>query len=269
MYRFINIKKGIMKSKPKHERPHFPNYAIIIIVALAAISGTLVIQLKPNPTGGGGSVQTSSKSDPLEFTQIAQRITPNQDMTLSQGNTTLLVPAGATNLIGYLSLVPGEPNQYPAAGDPGWTRPVIVGIEYRDDEGTPTPGFSFLKPIEICFTLNDSQWQDYGDRLDAYQVEYYAENLGVSRWIVLPRVTQPDTHQLCGTTDFPSLFALAAKNPDPTRTPTPYLSATPTLTPTVIDATPTRRRDNKGESGNQPGNPGPPGPPGNPPPPGP
>lgn len=259
------------KSKPMDARRHFPN-SVLIIIALVVISGSMVILLRSRSADGVSiqtNPQTNPQANPVVLERVTKAISSDADTTLSLGDMTLYVPTGATNLAGFISINPGQPNLFPAAGEPGWTRPVIVSVEYRDNEGTLASGISFLKLVQICFKLNDAQWQDFNQRLNAYQVQYYAENLGLSRWIVLPRVTNPDKQQVCGAADHLSMFALAIKPADPTQIPSPTLSPTITPTPTQygIIPTPTRKKEKDVNPSGKPSDVQPPPPPPPPPPP--
>ena len=245
------------KSKPMETGRPFTIYAVIVIFALVVI-GALALVTGSHQTDS--YPQVSIQTLPVDSSKASREIIPSLDMNLSLGETSLYVPKGATNLAGYLSMDPREPNLYPMDGDPGWSRPIVVNIEFRNYQGSPSHNITFFQPVQICFQIDAERWLDFTRRLDAYQVEYHAEGLGVSRWIMLSRSTDPENHEVCGSADHLSLFALAIKPEEPTQTPTPTVAtptSTPTNTPAVPTPLPTRRRPKDTSPGNNQGDPDP------------
>jgi hypothetical protein len=246
------------KPKPMEEQRTFPNYKTIASVALVFIATTLVIikglhQPQADPP-------TGSQTGPTEFQHASKEIISSLDMILSLGNVSFYLPRGSTNLSGYLSMIPREPNLYPLAGESWWSRPFVINIVYLNYQGTPAPSIDFMQPVQLCFQISEEQWQDFTQRQDAYQVEYYADGSGVPRWVPLHRSANPQNRQVCGATDHLSLFALAIKAEEPTQTPTIAVAtatSTPTNTPVLLIPTPTRKHE-KDISPNQPPPPPPP-----------
>lgn len=136
------------------------------------------------------------------------------------GDVTVLVPAGATKIRGSISIINREPDMFPDAGEPGWTRPMIVNVEYLDEQGQPVEGIQFNKPLKTCFGMTDDEWQTYAKKRPDYQIQTYDESSSPPKWVALSLMPNPDQYQLCGKTDHLSLFALAIKGIlPPTETP--------------------------------------------------
>jgi hypothetical protein len=230
------------KSRPMVKGRYFPDLLTIIIAALVIVEGFIFFPMVVHKT------PASTSNIPVEAAPVTKEIIPGEDMVLSLGDLTLYLPKGATSQPGYISMIPGEPNLHASASDAGWIRPTVVNIEYRNHQGRPVAGISFYKPASICFQFEKELWQDYTRRPDAYQVEYYAESLFLSRWLPLQTTANPESHQLCGQTYHLSLYALAIM-PE-AGVPLPIIPNTgPTLAPTTFptepnptDPVPTRPR---------------------------
>jgi hypothetical protein len=110
---------------------------------------------------------------------------------------------------GNISITFRESNLFATAGGLEWIRPEVVNVEYRNSEGAPYSQITFAQPIEICFAVTPEQWQDYNERQQGYQVQFYAEQQDPPRWESLPGKSYAERLQICGLTDHLSLFALA------------------------------------------------------------
>jgi hypothetical protein len=182
------------------------------VVALVVLIG---LQRPDSSTQAGG----------LEFTIATQAVKVGEDIVISINNATLYVPHGAISVAGSLAIFPREPNLFTPPGDTKWARPLVVNVEFRDEEGRPVQNLVFTKPAEICFKISPDRWKDYTGHPNEYEVQTYMEGNNPPTWEPLSLVAYPERSELCGQTEHFSLFALATKPQttipvvDPTSTP--------------------------------------------------
>lgn len=191
------------KSVLHNDQSFAPRFALIAIVVLSlSLIALLVFQgLKPE--------NTMSRSP--DFAQAAQVYVPGQEMTVTTGNVTVYVPQNAVSIGGTVSIASREPNLFPTVGQPNWTRPQIIEVEFLDTQGTPVPGIIFSSPVAICFKLTSEQWEDFTARPDAYEVQYYAVENHPVGWQALPLTMYADVSLICGQSVHFTLFALAIR----------------------------------------------------------
>jgi hypothetical protein len=180
----------------------------------------------------------------------SQETVPGQELIVGVGRATLYVPKDAATLAGVISISPLEPNLHAVAGEePEWYRSQVVNVEYLDRDGVPYSKVTFPKPVLICFMIEEL-WQDYLQRPDEFEVQYYAEEQRSPGWVALPMSDNAERYQLCGQTDHLSTFALAIIPPQEipitggSLFPTSMGSITPVSTKTpnpLFSPTPTRR----------------------------
>lgn len=186
------------------EESRVPKFAIVIIILLVAGIVVLVILM-------GLQQPSSTQAGYVEFGTVTEELIPDEDFVINFNNATLYVPRAAIQLAGSITIFPREPNLFSNAGEPGWSRPLVIEIEYRDEAGNPYAKVTFSMPIQICFKVTQERWLDYLNRQDAYQVQHYADERDPPRWEPLPMLMFPDRNELCGETDHLSIFALAIK----------------------------------------------------------
>jgi hypothetical protein len=189
----------------ENKKPVFSMFGIpAIFILISGLMALVVIQgLKPP--------ESSTRDGVIEFVQATEHITSGVDITVNVETVSVYVPKNAINEAGSIFITLREPNLFPVAGEPGWMRPQIVNVEFRNSRGIPSPEISFLSPIEICFSVNQEQWRDFSNRTKSYHVQYYAEKQNPPRWESLSVKTYPDRFQICGLTNHLSLFSLAIK----------------------------------------------------------
>ena len=185
--------------------PRVPKFAIAFIVLLVA--GIIVLGVLIGSQQPASSIQAGYG----EFDIATEELTHDGNLAVGANNVTLYVPRAAIRLTGSIIIFPREPNLFPNAGEPGWSRPLVVNVEYRDENGVPYSDATFSIPVDICFKITRARWSDYLLRPDEYQVQHYAEDQNPPRWEPLPLAPYPERNELCGKTYHLSLFALAIK----------------------------------------------------------
>lgn len=209
------------------DRPRVPKLGIVIISLLIVGVIALVVLI------GSQRPDSSTRDGSIEFVIATEEVAQNKDIVIGVNNATLYVPQNAINVGGTISITPRPPNLFSIAENNGWSRTLIVNVEYRNDAGTPVPLVTFTTPFLICFKVSPERWQDYLSRQDEYQVQYYAETQNPPVWEPVSMVTFPERYELCGEADHFSLFALAVKTP---QSETPFADVTPTPKPkTLLD----------------------------------
>jgi hypothetical protein len=203
------------------DEPGTPRIAVVVLgLLLIGIVALVILQGRTKPV-------SSTQAGSILAAQATQQVTLGQPTTVNVGTITVYVPANATKTAGTVVIIPREPNLYPVAGEIGWNRPQVVNIEFRNTSSTPQPQVTLAQPAEVCFQLTSNQWNDYTQKKDSYQVQYYDESQTPARWVPLPLTTHPQQAQICGQTSHFSLFALAIKAP----VGVPITGATPFPTP--------------------------------------
>ncbi|MBM3151929.1 MAG: hypothetical protein FJZ96_06980 [Chloroflexi bacterium] len=135
-------------------------------------------------------------------------------LTLEPGDVSIFIPAGALSQTGQFFLTAREANLLAEAGQPGWSRPYVINLEYKDSSGNVLPAVTLYQPIEICFFVEDGLWSDYLDRPEAFKVEVYEDTATPPSWMALSFYSYPNRHQICGLAPHLSLFALAVQDLD-------------------------------------------------------
>lgn len=153
----------------------------------------------------------------------------SSSVVFNPGGVHLFIPANALNKFGQISFIPKEADLLAEAGEPGWKRPIVYNIEFKDSFGgvmeVDINGF-----IEVCFMLDEILWADYQERPEKFEVQFYDESQSPIQWVSLQKNTYPSRQQICGETNHFSLFSLAYQEP---ATPTPSPSATSESTETA------------------------------------
>jgi hypothetical protein len=173
------------------------------------------------------------QAQPVEIFPITPPSTLDATAAFTNDEVTVYVPPDAIDREGMISIAPGSPNLFQVAQDV-WTRTEVVIVEFLDMERRAVRGITFAKPIEICFRLDEEEWQSFTAAPDAYQVQIYAEDKNPAVWEALPIVTYPEQSQVCGQTTHLSIFGLATRlepgipvtGPTLTGTPSPALTGT-------------------------------------------
>jgi hypothetical protein len=175
----------------------------IIIFAIGLIVLVVTQGLKPP--------DSSTQAGIVEIVQSTDEFTPVEDVSINVENVTVYIPKNASTQAGELLVTFREPDLFSDSGEPGWTRPQVINVEYRNGEGTSLTEITFSQPIEICFSFTQELWSNFKSKPDDYQIQYYAEQETPRLWQSLARKTYDENLQLCGLTDHLSLFALAIK----------------------------------------------------------
>jgi hypothetical protein len=222
-----------------------PKLAGSLIILLAVMMIPVIILV------GSGQPFSNTRRGGTEFVQIPQKQNNAQEIIVSFDKVTLYVPEDATDLTGNFVISPRQPDLYSFASEPEWSRPIVVDIEYRNEEGVNYPGITFSKPVNICFTLTLEQWTDFTQRPDGFQVQYYDDKQSPSRWVSLSLSMDPERYELCGQTDHFSTYALAVKSveviPITGATLTPTATPSPTATVFIFNTQESRRDQNSGD----------------------
>ncbi len=137
----------------------------------------------------------------------------------------IFIPAGALDKSGQLVLTMREPNLLSEVGTPGWRRPLVLNVDYKDGNGADIVDVKINTPLEICFTLSNDLWNEYVSGIPM-RVEVYEDSGGSPAWVPLASYEYGVRHQICGMTSHLSLFALAVNDVaiiEPTQTTTPDL----------------------------------------------
>ena len=214
-----------------------PWFAIVSIVLLIGSVGTVVILTGSQHPG------SSTQAGSFEYKITTEALSSGEDIVISIDNITLYIPGSVITLPGSISLFLRKPILFYAADELPWYRPFVVNVEYWNEDGEPYPQVEFSSPVEICFKLSSRQWEDYTNHSDDYQVQYLVVEEVPPRWEALPSVSYSERSELCGQTEYFSLFALATKfqgsipvtgitpNPPPVNPPPVSKTLDPTPTP--------------------------------------
>jgi hypothetical protein len=138
-----------------------------------------------------------------------------ESMRLIPGDVLVMIPGGVLEEGGTLVIEPHEPDILREAGEPGWSRPLIVNVELRDRFGQTLSDIDFASPIEICFVLQQDQWQHYRRSPSEFDIQIYDEYQIPPGWQSLPRLSYGMRHEFCGRVSHLSLIALAIKTEPP------------------------------------------------------
>jgi len=186
-------------------RSRTPRAALIVILLLIVSVIALVILI------GSQRPDSSTQAGAFEFAIATQVIASGEDLVVGINNATLYVPRDAIGIAGSIAIFPREPNLFTPPGDTKWSRPLVVNVEFRDENGKPVTNITFTKPAEICFKITADRWKDYTQHPNEYEVQTYMEGNNPPLWEPLSLMAYPDRSQLCGQTNHFSLFALATK----------------------------------------------------------
>jgi len=160
--------------------------------------------------------ESSLISDTPVMMQSTVEVIPDKASAVSimNGKVEVKIPEEAVDSQGFINLVLREPDLFPEAGEPGWSRPYIVNVEFLDSEGNQAPSPPLMSPVEICFELDDEEWdfcQTAAEGETMCKVQNY-DNVAVpSVWVDLPKLVYKSKQMICGETTHLSLFALAMK----------------------------------------------------------
>lgn len=185
-------------------------------------------------------------AEPVEIFQITPQATSGAPAAFTHDKVTVYVPPNAIDREGMISIAPGSPNLFQVAQDV-WTRTEVVIVEFLDMNGRALPGITFANPIEICFHLDEEQWQSFTVSPDSFQVQIYTEDRNPSAWEALPMTTHPEEFQVCGQTTHLSIFGLATRLEGEIPVTGPTLTGTPSPTATriILEATWTNDRNRR------------------------
>jgi hypothetical protein len=133
-------------------------------------------------------------------------------------------------LLGQVSITPKEPDLLAEAGEPGWRRPYVYNIEYKDSLGVvfDLAGNSF---VEVCFMLEGELWAAFQATPEIFQVQIYDESQSPPQWRASDQSVYPYRQQVCGITSQFSLISLAYQEP---ATPTPEPGSIQKMTETPV-----------------------------------
>lgn len=138
-----------------------------------------------------------------------------ESLPLISGDVLILVPGGVVAGGGTVVFEHHQPDILGEAGEPGWTRPQILNVELLDHLGRSLSGMVFDTPIDICFVLQEAQWQHYQRSPSSFDVQFYDEAQSPPRWQSLPTLAYGDRHLFCGQLSHLTLIALAIRGEPP------------------------------------------------------
>ncbi len=153
----------------------------------------------------------------------------SNSIAIIPGEVSMFIPSNAISQYGQITFTPKEADILSEAGDPGWKRPYVYNVEFKDENGTLID-VEVNQFVEICFMMDDVLWNDFLDRPETFQIHFYDESKSPIRWEALSMNTYIFRQQVCGETSHFSLFALAYQEP-PTPTVEPSLTIESTETP--------------------------------------
>jgi hypothetical protein len=223
-----------MSETPKTKQPGFwqANRKVIVTGAIllfgcALLATALAIGMR--------QPDTSSSGDEV-LLQVTADVVPGQALILElpEAGVSVFVPEGAITTAGFLSLVPRETNLF-TRPDEGWRRPNVVNLEFYDTGGALAPNFTFTMPINICFDLDNQEWQALQATPEQFTVQFWNEESSPAEWEDLSVFPLSARGQLCGSVSHLSLFALAIQmeQEEPTEAPDVYVP--PTIAPVLGD----------------------------------
>lgn len=167
-----------------------------------------------------------NKTEPIQTLDLpfasrySFRVAANREQSIDipSEDVVIFIPDNSVNFNGYLSVTTYTPEGFPyATAEHKLSKRGIINIELLEDDGTLFPEYSFGNPIEICFSLNETEWADYLRSPTDFVIEFLStDNGGI--WSQLRVFEQSASNRICGVSIRQGLFALA-------RTPgsiTPY-----------------------------------------------
>ena len=212
------------------------NLPVIVVIFMVFLMGLMLLhQLS----------RSENLVTPIEILRGTAQIPSRELATISQGDVTIYVPAGATNQEGTISIAATEPDLLMITDNTEWMLHKVANLQFLSPDGEPVPDISFSQPLDVCFRLTEEQWQEFSTQPEIYQVRHYAEDTNSPYWEVLPQTSYPDQLQVCGQAYQLSAFALAIRvdTEVPVTGPTLISTLVPTRTSIPSVATHERRRD--------------------------
>lgn len=181
-----------------------PKQALFIIIFLLIVSLIVLTGLQ--------QPDSSTQAGSIEYKIATEELGSGKDIVIGIDNITLYIPGSAITQAGSISLYPRKPISSYEAGELTWYRPFVVSIDYRNNDGAFYSQVRFSSPVEICFKLPRRLWEDYLNHSDEYQVQYLIVEEAPPRWEALPFMSYSERSELCGQTEYISVFSLAIKS---------------------------------------------------------
>ncbi len=195
---------------------------ILVFLGLSILPLIVLVLLRPP--------SRSTPQEVIDAIQIPQQHTTGQEIVVSANKVTLFVPEGATDLRGNFVIDPRLADLFSFAGEAEWSRPIVVDIEYRNEEGVNYPGITFSQPVSICFNMTSEQWKSFcNSSLTIFRFNISTKSRFRLDGYLFPGRWTPRSSELCGQTDHFSIYALAIKSAD--LIPITGATITPTSTP--------------------------------------
>ena len=191
--------------------------ALFSVVAMLLIVLSVLVALQP-PFTSNDLITPIPEQITADFDGdqgILLSMLTGESMRLVPGDVLVMIPSGVVEEGGTLVIEPREPDILREAGEPGWSRPLIVNVELRDRYGQSLSDIDFASPIEICFVLQQAQWEHYRRTPSHFDIQIYDEYQSPPRWESLPRLSYGMRHEFCGRVSHLSLIALAIKTEPP------------------------------------------------------
>ena len=145
--------------------------------------------------------------------QVTAEVVINQSMEigLPNGRVVVYIPANAISKAGWFALSSKDPDLFPESSQKVWSRPVIANLELFDQNSRIIQKPTFLEPLEICFSLEVKDWEEYQVKSGDYKIQYLED--GENVWEDLPMSNRPEKRMICGEFETLGLFALAILPP--------------------------------------------------------
>jgi hypothetical protein len=122
----------------------------------------------------------------------------------------LRIPCCSLGIGGTVTMVEREPDLF---AQPywleEWNRPRVIHVEFATPAGEVVENAFSSTPIEVCFVLDEQQWQQYRADPTGFEIQYYDNMYRPYEWRRLSSYENEERNSLCAETARLSLFALA------------------------------------------------------------
>jgi hypothetical protein len=185
--------------------------SVLVGVAVVAYLGMILwlSSKKPDSSTQEGSMQVVEAT--VKITLVAAQeveISFSSKQAPQDSDDVILVfPSGTPEDTFTIRISSRELNTLSESGIPGWQHLNVINIEIVDKDNALIDA-----PVDVCFILNDENWNQLITNPNSYRVEYFDENITPASWAPLAQTIMNERHMICGQATQLSLFALSTNN---------------------------------------------------------
>jgi hypothetical protein len=152
-----------------------------------------------------------SNASPV-FMQGSAQVLADRPVVLNnqRGDIVLNIPCCSLGIGGTITMVEREPDLF---AQPywleAWSRPKVIQVEFTNTAGEVVPNAYSSTAVELCFILNDQQWEQYQLNPTGYQIQYYDNMYRPYEWRRILSYESEEDNSICAETSRLGLFTLA------------------------------------------------------------